>query len=73
MINSENESCDWCGESDPDWFRVKADSHLLAAPEGACLHIRDQQVCEGCFEDIREQWEESGDLTRPLAAYGGTQ
>jgi hypothetical protein len=71
-MNSENGSCGWCGADDPEWFRVKADSHLLAAPSGACLHIRDREVCTDCFDSIREQWETTGDLARPLAAYGGS-
>ena len=50
---------------------LKFDQFVAAAPEGQCLWIPYGKLCAECFDDVRDQWERTGELTQPLSAFGG--
>jgi len=70
--------CGWCGESGVELADADlADAFCAAyhAPddkpgEGECLQIPYGQYCESCFDDIRDEWEQQGSVTRPATAWG---
>lgn len=68
---SDTDRCIWC-EQDRDLVdKEYADAFLAVSPDGDVLHMTYGVVCGECWDNIREQWETMGDLSKPLASYGG--
>ena len=71
-------TCPWCGNSDVELIDDDlADGFCAAyhAPsdrpgEGSCLTIPYGEYCESCFWQIRDEWVQSGSITRPATAWG---
>jgi len=71
-------TCPWCGESGIELVDADLADGFCAAyhgpddkpGEGTCLTIPYGEYCESCFNQIRDEWEESGSVTRPATAWG---
>lgn len=64
------DQCMWC-ERERELVDSDLAGFLVAGPDGNVLTLEYGIVCEECWDDIIQQWEQNGDLTKPLTAYGG--
>jgi hypothetical protein len=67
---SDEEQCFWCERQRELVDDEYSSGYLVSDPDGNVLTIDYGLVCRECWDDIERQWRETGDLTKPLAAYG---
>lgn len=65
------ETCRWCERERELVTNRGMCSRLVAGDTGEVLEVPYGEVCEECFEEIVTQWSETGELSRPLSAFGG--
>jgi len=70
---SGTERCIWCEEQVDELVEsdIGASGFLISGPDGEVLTMTYGDVCPECWDSIRDQWERTGDLTKPLSAFGG--
>lgn len=61
--------CIWCEQTGTIKGHEVYSNFIAAGPSGP-LHIPYDKVCVSCWDDIREQWEQNGELSKPLTAFG---
>lgn len=69
---SDRERCGWCGNHRELVDDEHSSGYLVAGPDGDVLNLGFGLVCRGCWDHIEEEWRETGDLSKPLSAYGRT-
>ena len=66
------ERCIWCEDEVEGLVTNEGCSgFLVSGPDGQVLTMTYGDVCPECWDSIRDQWERTGDLTKPLSAFGG--
>lgn len=68
---SNSETCIWCERVRQLVDDEYSSGFLVSDPDGNVLTMGYGVVCRECWDDIKRQWREKGDLTKPLSAYGG--
>lgn len=67
----ETGCCIWCGQDRELVTRDGSSALSVAGPDGEILTMAYGDLCPECWDDIRDQWEQKGSLTKPLSAFGG--
>ena len=77
MTDTDREVCAWC-ERERELKRESEngfvfDGFSVAGPDGECFILEYGTVCHECWDQIREEWERTGTLTKPIHTFGGDE
>jgi len=70
-VEDGTERCGWCERQRELVDHEYRTGFLISGPDGDVLTLEYGRVCRECWNNIKRQWSETGDLKKPLSAYGG--
>jgi len=62
------DECEWCEQTATIKDHEVYESRLISGPERV-FRLEYGRVCVGCWDDIIQQWQSSGELHKPMSSF----